>query len=82
MPLLGRFFIYFDDFQGVPQVLSSSICVLSIVLRLLSLEMLSAGLPFAISNIRGTHFTANARFIEVFGDKIVNFGIPKYHPVQ
>ena len=62
-----KFFIYYDSFQGVPQVINSSIINIFISSKSLGLVMLSVGLPFAISNVRVTYFTATiARLVAVF----------------
>ena len=76
-------FIYFDGSQGVPQVFNSSIVNIFIPLRLVGLVMLSIGLPFAISNVRATYFTAKIPgSLQFLGHDIVNVGLPKYYLVQ
>ena len=54
----GEFFIYFDGFQGVLQAFNSSIVIEFILFRLVGLIMPALGLPFALSNVRATYFTA------------------------
>ena len=51
-------FIYFDGSQGVPQVFNFSNAIIFILFRLGGLVMPAVVLPFAISNVRATYFTA------------------------
>ena len=54
-----------------------------ILLRPVDLAMLSAGVSLAISNVRTTYFTATMPgTLKVLGQKIVYFGIRKYHSMQ
>ena len=51
-------FVHSDSSQVVPWVFDPSTIIVWILYRLVGLEMLSAGLPLVISNVRVTNFTA------------------------